>query len=498
MKLSFRFKSYLIFLIIPGLFLFKNVQSQEKIKLLSLEEAINIAKDQSPDALNAKHRFRASFWEYKTFKATFMPMLDFNATLPMLNRSINKYTREDGTETFIEQSYIENQMNLSLSKTLGLTGGQFFINSGLERLDNFSDSTTTSYMSTPVNIGYSQPIFNFNPYKWSKLIDPIKYQEAGQKYIEDIEQISITTTQHFFNLLIAQIQKKIALVNQANYDTLYKIAVGRFNLGKIAENELLQLELNFLRANATVEEANLNAENRLFRLKSFLRIKDDAQIELISPVNIQQFKVEVQKAISEAAKNRSDALAFERRIYEAERDVNRAKLENRFNADIYAVFGLTQSADNVPDVYRNPLDQQQLSLGINVPILDWGLAKGKIKMAESNQELIKTSVEQERIDFEEEVFLNVMRFNMQYDQLVIAAKADTVAAKSYEISKARYLIGKISITDLNIAQSEKDNSKSNYLNTFRTYWINYYELRKLTLYDFFNDKPILFDINNIQ
>ncbi len=79
---------------------------------------------------------------------------------------------------------------------------------------------------------------------------------------------------------------------------------------------------------------------------------------------------------------------------------------------------------------------------------------------------------------------------MQFQQVKIAAKADTVAQKSYNITKARYMIGKISVTDLNIAQTESDNSKSSYIDALRTYWNFYYQIRKLTLFDFEHNRPI--------
>jgi outer membrane protein TolC len=316
------------------------------------------------------------------------------------------------------------------------------------------------------------------------------YKEAEQKYLEDMEQVSITASNYFFNLLLMQIREKIAIINQANYDTIYKIAYGRYTLGKIAENELLQLELQYLRSNSTVEEAHLNTDNAMFQFKSFLRIKDDTPIELFPPYDFTPFVVEYTKAIEFARVNNSRSLGFERRLVEAESEVNRAKMDGRFDADLYAVYGLTQSSIEMDQVYRNPVDQQQLRLGITMPILDWGVARGNIKMAESQQELVRTSVEQEQIDFDQEILLNIARFNMQFQQVRISAKADTVAQKSYEITKARYMIGKISVTDLNIAQSESDNSKSSYISALRTYWNYYYAIRKLTLFDFEHNRPI--------
>ncbi len=471
-------------------FLGNNSFSQEDTKLLTLEDAIVIAREQSPDALKAKHGFRWSYWQYRRYKASYLPALTLSGTLPNFNRSIERISLQEG-EFLSERQYAEYTVNASLRQRIGFTGGELFLQSGVGRLDNFNDSSTiTQYISTPINIGYSQPIFKYNSYKWEKRLEPMMYKEAEQRYLEDMEQVSMTTSNYFFNLLLMQIREKIAQINQANYDTIYKIAAGRYTLGKIAENELLQLELQYLRANATVKEAHLSTENAMFQFKSFLRIKDDAPFELFPPYEFSPFIVEYTKAIELARVNNSKSLGFERRLVEAESDVNRAKMDGRFDADLFAVYGLTQSSIVLDEVYNNPVDQQQLRLGITMPILDWGVARGNIKMAESQQELIRTSVEQEQIDFDQEILLNIARFNMQFEQVRISAKADTVAQKSYDITKARYMIGKISVTDLNIAQREADNSKSTYINTLRTYWSYYYQIRKLTLFDFEHNRPL--------
>jgi outer membrane protein TolC len=202
-------------------------------------------------------------------------------------------------------------------------------------------------------------------------------------------------------------------------------------------------------------------------------------------------------AISEARQNRSDALAFDRRLIEAESSVNKARAESRFNANLFAVYGLTQTTNYLKQVYQNPQEQQRLEVGIQIPILDWGLGKGKIKLAESDRELQKTAVQQEMIDFDQEVFLKVMQFNMQRNQLIIAAKSDTVAEKRYEVTKQRYLIGKVGITDLNIAQAEKDNARQDYIAALHTYWRSFYEIRKLTLYDFIAGERMTFDFSSI-
>lgn len=472
---------------------------QNNVRKLTLEEALEIAHSQSPDALNAKQEFKASFWEYRTFRGTYLPQLGVSATIPNINTSIQKYTDPSGLETFLHQQYISYSGNVALSQKIGLTGGTISLNSGLQRVDNVADSSTTSYLSTPINIGYTQPFFVFNPYKWERKIEPLKYDQAKRKYLEDCEQISITATNYFFSLLQAQIEKKIAKTNESNYDTLYKIAKGRYELGKIAENDLLLLELNVLKAQAAVENANLALDNAAFGLKSYLRIKDTIPLLLIPPAKIDYFNVDPKIAVEQANANSSSALDFKRRLLEAARDVNQAKMDGRFDAQLSAVFGLTQSALTLDKAYKNPLNQQQVSLGLTIPLLDWGVARGKIKMAQSQQEIVKNSVEQDIIDFQRNVYLKVVQFNMQKKQLMIAAKSDTVARKTYDVTKGRYLIGKInSILDLNNAQINSDDAEVSYYQALQTYWRTYFELRKQTLFDFNLNHTIPFDFSVLK
>lgn len=473
---------------------------QAEINHLTLNDVIYIAQQQSPDALIAKHRFRRSYWQYRSYKASYLPTVSVSGTLPNINNSINEITLPDGSEIYVNQNFTKYQLDLSVRQRIGLTGGQIFMTSGLRRSDNtIGENKSTAYNSTPINIGYSQPIFQYNSFKWEKQIEPLKYEEASRTYIENVEQINISASNHFFNLLAAQIQKEIAKKNLSSYDTLFHIAQGRYQLGKIAENELLQLELNFLKAQASEENAQLDYENMLFILKSYLRITDTEFIELIPPAKTYHFSINVAKAVDEAKNNTSTGLSFERRLLEAESQVNKAKMDGRLDADIFAVYGLTQTASTIKDSYTSPLEQQQLSVGISIPILDWGQARGQIKMAESSAELTRTSIEQERIDFEQNIYLKIKQFDMQENQLMIAAKSDTVAQKRYVVTQQRYLIGKVNdVLELNNAQIDNDNARKAYYQSLQNYWINYYEIRKLTLFDFKEGKKIEINVDEIR
>ena len=467
-------------------------------RLMTLEDVIDLARAQSPDALAARHRYRGSYWRFRSFRAGYLPNLSLEATVPNLNRTISPVTLPDGTDVFVRRSLATSSGTLSLSQTVGLTGGQLFVSSGLQRIDLIrEDGNSVSFLSTPINIGFRQPIFGFNRFKWERQVEPLRFEEARKQYVENLENISVRATQYFFDLLLAQINMEINSINLESNDTLYRIAQGRFSLGRIAENELLQMELNVLNSEATLEQSRIDYEGALFRFRSYLGFDGSEAPELIPPENIPDLQIDVYDALAEARRNRADIIAQQRLLIEAESQVSEAKANSRFNADLFAVYGLTQTSDDIQGVYRDPLDQQQLAIGISIPILDWGVGKGRVRMAEANRELVNTTVNQTLVDFEQEVFLRVMEFNMLKSQLEIAQKADIIAEKRYAVSKERFLIGRIDIIELNIALEEKDRSKQRYLAALRTFWAGFYEMRRLTLYDFLNNQPLEVDFENI-
>jgi outer membrane protein TolC len=295
---------------------------------------------------------------------------------------------------------------------------------------------------------------------------------------------------YFFELAVAQKNLAIAEQNYSNSDTLFRIAQGRYQLGTIAENELLQMELTYLNAGANMNETQIDLEMKKYQLNSFLGFSQDTQIELIIPHTVPDLEINPNKALEKAIENNPEILTLERQLFEAERDVAISKSQKGLNATLFASFGLSQRAGNFQGVYSNPQDQERVRVGIQVPIADWGLGKGKYRMAQSAQEVVKTNVKQAEMDFRQQILLQVMQFNIQDDQLRIASKADTIAELRYEVTKQRFLIGKISVLDLNVAQTEKDVAARSYLSTLRSYWSNFYTMRALTLYDWINDQSL--------
>lgn len=467
---------------------------------LTLEEVLYLAATQSAEALRARNTFQVSYWTFRSYRASFLPSLRFGAELPDFSRQIIDVTTVDSNGEVVHNyssDFSSNiSGNLSLSQNLP-TGGTISVQTGLTRTDRFSNSfnnhLSTEYLSTPLSVRLSQSIFGVNEMKWDRKIEPLKYKEAQRTYIENMEAIAQRAIQYFFNMAIAQQNLAISEFNHDNNDTLYNIASGRYQLGTIGENDLLQSELAFQNALKTMNENRLTLENAENRLRSFLGFNERVSVEIVIPQNTPEVVLDLEQVLQLAFENNPDMIGYERQIIEAEKNVAQQKANRGFSANLNVAFGLNQQAASLVDAYADPRSMQTASISLNIPILDWGRGKGLVKMAQSNEELVRRQVEQSRLDFEQDLLLNVKQFNMQEQQFNIAAKADTIAQKRYEVAKQRYLIDKITVTDMNNAQLDRDEARIGFVQALYNYWSYYYEIRGLTQYDFIENKPLSAD-----
>jgi outer membrane protein TolC len=463
--------------------------SQQK---LTLDEIIQRAKNQSPSSKRAQTRKENRFWAYRFYKTNYNPQLRLTGQLPVYDKSVNPVIQQDGTRRYVLVDQTDNDITMQLSQPLALTGGTISANSGLAFFKNYNDSTATAsrWSGKVFYVELNQPIFSFNRYRWDKRIQPLVYEESKREYVEEMENVAGTAVSRFFAVLEQQINHQIASFNLANNDTIYKIEQGRYNIGTTSLDKLLQVELQLLTSRQQVAQAALNLETARLQLRSYIGLNDNEQFQLLMPEEIPQFTVTVDEALEYAKANRADFVGFQRRRLEAEESVAQAR-GNRFRVNAIAAYGLNNNGLALSDVYDDPSQQQQFSLGFSIPVLDWGRNKSMMQTAIANKKLTDFQIAQDEVDFEQGVMTQVRQFEMLRLQLEITKKSDQVAAERYNVSQNRYLIGKIDITNLNIALNEKDDAKRKYIQALRDFWVAYYNLRALTLYDF-QDKKLLY------
>jgi len=451
----------------------------------SLEDIIQRARNQSTASRWAETRKETRYWTYRVFRTSFNPQLRLQGSLPVYYKRVNQVIQQDGSYRYIPVQQTNNDITLGLEQPLWFTGGTISANSGLGFFRDYNDPTAQGkqWTGSVFYVQLNQPLFSFNQHRWDRRIEPLVYEESKREFVEELEQISATAVTRYFNVLEQQINHQIATFNLANNDTIYKIEQGRYNIGTTSLDKLLQVELQLLTSRQQVAQARLDLETAKLQLRSYIGLNESEEFELVLPESIPQFHVSVDEALEYAKANRAAYIGFSRRRLEGEESVARAK-GNRFQVSATAAYGLNNNGLVFSDVYHDPTEQQRFSLGFSVPVLDWGRNKARMRTAIANKKLVDYQIAQDEIDFEQEVMTQVRQFELLRLQLEITRKSDEVAAERYNVSQNRYLIGKIDITNLNIALNEKDDAKRKYIQALRSFWTAYYNLRRLTLYDF--------------
>ncbi len=478
----------------------QDICAQAKSDTLSLtfDEVIKLSETQSTNALIAKQRFRSSYWQYRSFQAQYLPSLRFTGTAPdYSNRIQRQFDVRDSTYSYIQSNSISTSGQLALSQSIGFTGTTISLRSDLELEKDLEHNLPINYLASPISLYIQQPIKAYNSLKWEKKIEPLRYEQAKKTLLQAIEEVHLNAVMIFFNLASAQINMQIATTNLKNAKELYDIAVGRYGLGTIAQDDLYQMELRYLNGQTSLKTAEMNLRDREIRLRSFLGFNEQVRIKLILPVDIPDLQVDPDEVLQLAKDNNPDYLTYQINLLNAASSVAQAKANKGLNASLIASLGLNQQNQDFSLAYQDLNRTQTVRLSFSLPILDWGEGRGRLRMAQSNQELVNVQTRQAQIDFEQNLLLDIDQFNLQKNQVEIAAKSDTIAAKRYEVTRQRFLIGRVAVLDLNDADANKDSNRRMYVQAVQQYWNYFYNMRSLTLFDFINREPLETDYESL-
>lgn len=463
---------------------------------ITLAEAIFLARIQSVDAAVALNELKTSYWEYRTFRADLLPEVNFEGTLPNYNKSYSRYQNSDGSYSFVRSNTLGLSGTLSIDQNLWFTGGKLSLASSLDYIKQLGAGGNKQFMSVPVSLQLTQPVFGVNNLKWNRRIEPVRYAEAKAAFISATEQVTMKTITYFFELLLAKEALATASQNKENSDRLYEVAIAKRKMGQISENDLLQLKLNALQGKADVTESESILNAKMFQLRSFLGVSENEGLNPVLPASVPDIKMEYDRVLNKALERNSFAQNIRRRQLEADYEVATAR-GNLRSINLFANIGYTGQNPELSSAYRDLLDNQVVQVGVKIPILDWGKRRGKVKVAKSNREVVLSKLRQEQMDFNQDIFLLVANFNNQAQQLNIAEEADGIAEKRYKTSVETFMIGKISTLDLNDAQNSKDEARQKHISELYYYWYYFYQLRSLTLWDFDKNTELEVDFEDI-
>lgn len=486
---------HLMFPIFIGIIASQPLKSQPKDTItLDLNSVIRLANDSSLSAFRAKNMYLTRYWEYRTFKANRLPSISLNMTPIRYNRDFTRrYDSEQNIDVYRQQQSLYSSGNLNIKQNFDQLGGTFYVDSELGYIRNVGDRTFSQFNSIPIRMGYQQNLLGYNSFRWEKQIEPLKFEKAKKELIFQMEQTSEEAATLFFDLALVQAEYNLALENRNNADTLYGIGVERKKIASIGQTDLTTLRLDRVNAKNSLQNAEIRLKRSMSALNSFLNIDKSLKIRLLLPTIPKSVAIPVEKALKLAHSNSPTLLNSKIQMITLQRDAEKAKREQMVNASVGVSVGFNQVAESFRKSYQNPLQQDIISFTLSIPIVDWGVKKGKYNTAVSNLKTEQLQTRQNEIKLEEEVTITIGDILIQRELIGSAEEAVELAQMAYDQTRERFIIGKADINTLLINTTRHQEAQRNYIGALRSYWQSYFRIRKITLYDFEEDKPIEVD-----
>ena len=451
---------------------------------LTLQRAIELAQAQGFSARAALATRDAARYRDRQFYSRLLPQLSLGGTVPSYNRSIIPVLQPDGSTLFKPQDQTNATLSATMSQKLPLTGGDFYVTSSLARLSRTGENAFHSWNSTPISIGLRQDLLRPNASAWDRREQPYRAELAERTYREAREDIALTTSNLYFDLYGARVTLANQTKNAAINDTLFTLNKGRFEVGKIGENDLLQSELALLRARNSLDAARLEEERAAAALRLALNLPVNTPLELAVTSAVPEFDADTARAVAEALRNRASMSDAALQDVQSRRRVTEARLSNWAGASVSASYGFNATAPNVSEVYSGLLNAQQFSVGVSLPLWQWGAHQEGVKAAQADRDRAVSLAQSTTQQTAQDAHFAALQLAQARRTLVLSAKADTVAIKRFEVAYNRYVIGRIAIDNLYLAQTEKDQALAQRVQALRGYWTAYYRLRRMTLFDF--------------
>lgn len=455
-----------------------------QVRTLTLAEAIAAAQHDGHQARAAEASRDAAQYRDRMFASRRLPQLSLTGTVPSYNRSIIEVQQPDGSSLFRPRHQSNANLGVTLSQELPVFGGDLFITSSLARVSISGGQSIETWSSTPVQIGVRQEIFRPNNAAWDNREQVLRAEAAERQYLEAREDIALAVTGLFFDVYSARMALANATTNVAVNDTLYRINNGRFEVGRIGENDLLQSELALLRSRTTLDGARLEYQRSLAALRLGLNLPVGDSIAVEVPADIPIVSVDTAAAVQQASANRAAVTESQLQGVQARRAVNAARLSNGPGATIQASLGFNATGPDFGAAYNGLQDARQFSLGVQMPLWQWGIRREAVEAARADEARTLAEGESTLEQLRQDAHFAALQLDQARRSLELSAKADTVAGKRFEVAYNRYVIGRITIDNLYVAQSEKDAALAQYVQALRGYWQAYYRVRRLTLYDF--------------
>ncbi len=486
-------------LLVISLFLF--VQYGEAQKKMTLEQAMEVAMNNSPDILQSRIEMQRNKQLLNAQLAQLKTLFKFDVT-PI------QYSKSEAFVDYVSKwqtrESIESYGVLSLSQPIKFTDGTLSLSNTLRYADSYSrtpqinqagekfyDKSSSYGYDNSLTLSYKQPLFTYNRTKLNLGRYRLSLESSTISYSIQMMNLEKMVTQYFYSIYQKQMALEIAKDEYSNQVTSKNIINDKVEAGLVAKEELYQAELNLSTSKSRLENKQVDLENAKDEFKNAIGISLFEDVEIAADIEYKPILVNLEQAINNGLQTRLELRQKQINLDNAEMDLIETKSNNEFRGDLSLSLGIAGNSPEFPQIYENPTNTPNVGVTFSIPVFDWGARKAKIKASE-------LSFESKKIDKkvqENQIIINIRKVyrNLQnlINQIEIERQNEKNAQLTYEINLERYRNGDLTSMDLNLHQTQLSEKKMNLANSLISYKLELLNLKIQSLWDFENNSSFV-------
>ncbi|MFH2034781.1 MAG: TolC family protein [Candidatus Zixiibacteriota bacterium] len=503
MKYRIRKINSRLFLLLPILLVIIN-HSPVLAEIMTLDDAVEIALEQSPTMKQTKLNLSSSEHDLKANQASLKSQFSLTLTPYQYSKTLkldeynSRYYYSEYKKTAAELSVL--QPIKWLDGTFRITNNFYWDESSSDRLNIFGDSLggldTTRYGGSSqyhnlFRVSYNQPLFTYNRTKMEQKELVLALENAQLNYSIQRLQIENQVTQSFLELYYVQ---KSSLISKEEYDNAvesYDIIKSKVEAGLSASEELYQAELSMANSRSSMINNQNRLDNAMDNFKVLLGLPLEKEIEISADVHKLFVDVDLEKALKYGLDNRMELRLKDIEIQTAMNNLIRAKSDNEFKASVDLSYGLSNSNDQFDNLFKSPEKDHSIGITFNIPLIDWGRKKHQIASSEAQVESRYISADEERNNIILAIRQAYRDLQNQKAQVEIAETNVKNARLTYELNLERYKNGDLSSKDMNFYQTQLSSEQLGEVSALINYQIGLMNLKLETLWDFEANRSVL-------
>ncbi len=475
-------------------------------RLLSLQQALEQAMKTSPRIQSSRLSLIRSEQNLKAQRAS----LKSNFSLGVTPLSYSKGDEFNNSNSkWYSSETIQNLANFQISQPILLTDGVISLNNTFNYRDSHSDGwayDSNTGVWIPTNTNYSgfnnnlslkldQPLFTYNKTKQELKQLELDYENTSLSFALQELSVENNVTQSFYKVYQSQMTLNTSREEYENRKQSYEIIKNKVEAGLSAKEELYQAELDLMTSESSMEDAEVTFENDKDNFKQMLGIDLEEEIMVLADVSILPVDVDLKMAIDHGLGNRMEIRQRQIAIENGQFDLIATNALNEFKGNLSVEVGLIGQNEDVQQVFNKVNNTRDISLGLTIPLWDWGEKKARLKASQAALESSQNDLRDEEIGIKLTIRQVYRSLENNLRQIEIARKNLENAELTYEINLEKYKNGDLTSMDLNLVQNQLTSKKNQLTNSIISYKLELLNMKIQSMYDFENDIPVAPNFN---